>query len=326
VTNFYVLCPGNSVTGGPELIHQFVDVINNQGGSASILYYPFENDFSIPDAYKNYNVKVTKYNDNFSKNFTDVIIVPEVATRYISLFKGKKVFIWWLSIDNYFKPTVSTIVGKIKYVIKKVIKHKSLPVKLTDMKDYGHLVQSYYAKTFLENYGYQSLPLSDYLNENHLNQDIDLQKKKNIICYNPKKGVAVTDNLKNNHPNFTFKAIENMKAKQVSELLSESKIYIDFGEHPGKDRIPREAAMAKCVVITGVKGSAKNKYDIEVPDKYKVDESLDAFITTVGELISDTFENYEVNLLDFTSYIEKIEKEKDVFQEQVYQFLLNENK
>ncbi|AGH43745.1 hypothetical protein C427_1636 [Paraglaciecola psychrophila 170] len=46
------------------------------------------------------------------------------------------------------------------------------------MRDYGHLVQSYYAKTFLENYGYQSLPLSDYLNENHLNQDIDLQKKK----------------------------------------------------------------------------------------------------------------------------------------------------
>ena len=32
-------------------------------------------------------------------------------------------------------------------------------------------------------------------------------------------------------------------------------VYIDFGHHPGQDRLPREAVQCGCVVITGTRGS-----------------------------------------------------------------------
>ena len=50
-----------------------------------------------------------------------------------------------------------------------------------------------------------------------------------------------------------------MTPEQVVDLMSESKVYIDFGNHPGKDRIPREAVINGCCVITGVRGSARFK-------------------------------------------------------------------
>ncbi|WP_157035349.1 hypothetical protein [Psychromonas ingrahamii] len=38
----FVICPGNIVTGGPELLHQFVQALNVSGADAKIIYYPFK--------------------------------------------------------------------------------------------------------------------------------------------------------------------------------------------------------------------------------------------------------------------------------------------
>lgn len=56
--------------------------------------------------------------------------------------------------------------------------------------------------------------------------------------------------------------------------MDESMIYIDFGEHPGKDRIPREAAMRDLIVITGRDGAAVNDVDVSIPKKYKIDRNM----------------------------------------------------
>ena len=66
--------------------------------------------------------------------------------------------------------------------------------------------------------------------------------------------------------------IENMTPREVGELLASAKVYVDFGEHPGRDRIPREAALAGCVVITGTRGSAGNGIDIPIPSEYVIGE------------------------------------------------------
>lgn len=55
--------------------------------------------------------------------------------------------------------------------------------------------------------------------------------------------------------------------------MSKSKVYIDFGNHPGKDRIPREAAISGCIVITGKRGAAAFAEDVCIPETYKFDES-----------------------------------------------------
>ena len=43
---------------------------------------------------------------------------------------------------------------------------------------------------------------------------------------------------------------------QIIQILSRSKIYIDFGFHPGVDHLPREAAILKNCIITNKEGSA----------------------------------------------------------------------
>jgi len=44
------------------------------------------------------------------------------------------------------------------------------------------------------------------------------------------------------------------------------KLYVDFGKHPGKDRMPREAAVHGCCIITGRRGAAGNPFDIPIPN------------------------------------------------------------
>ena len=45
--------------------------------------------------------------------------------------------------------------------------------------------------------------------------------------------------------------------------------YIDFGPHPGMDRLPREAALAGCVVITNREGAAGFNEDVPLPSEFK---------------------------------------------------------
>ena len=48
----------------------------------------------------------------------------------------------------------------------------------------------------------------------------------------------------------------NFNKKEIINFLSKSKIYIDFGFHPGQDQMPREAAILKNCIITNKEGSA----------------------------------------------------------------------
>ncbi|MGC8677909.1 MAG: hypothetical protein ACP5UF_06830 [Hydrogenobaculum sp.] len=68
-----------------------------------------------------------------------------------------------------------------------------------------------------------------------------------------------------------------MTRDQVIETLQKAKVYIDFGNHPGKDRIPREAAILGCCVITGKRGSATFFEDVPIPEEYKFEERYQDF-------------------------------------------------
>lgn len=310
----YVLCPGEVVTGGPELLHQFVDALNTRGDVASIIYYPFDKDFNVPGPYKNYNVNAKNFHDINFKNAC--VVIPEILTGYKRFFPESKIFIWWMSVDNYFNH-FPTGLRRLKNIL---FDYKKSPIKVSKLKDCLHLAQSEYARQFLVSNDLKCYMLSDYLNETHINRTIDLSSKENIICYNPSKGIEITTKLRKCFEGYKFVAIQNMTALQVAELLEKSKVYIDFGNHPGKDRIPREAAMAKCIVITGKKGSANNSIDIPVSEKFKIDESSPDFVEKFGKVLHYSFENFYIAIDEFHNYREKIKLEKQVFLQQVEEF------
>lgn len=316
--NVFVLCPGNSVSGGPELLHQLVDEINNsQSARASIVYYPFKQSYKVPEAYSHYNIDIKTLNNIYDSDCT--VVIPEVKTKYVKKFKGKNIAVWWMSVDNYLGlHWLGTSKEKLKHKWD-ILKGSKLAVN--NMANVTHLVQSHYAMEFINSYGLPAVMLSDFLNEEHLNSDITNPKRENVIAYNPKKGVALTQGLIASFPQFKFVPIQNMTSKEVKQLLNLAKVYIDFGEHPGKDRFPREAVMAGCCIITGRKGSALNNIDVPLLDKYKIYESDPEFNSKFKFLIDEIFENYSGNYHDFLDYRQKIINEHDIFKEQVTDYI-----
>lgn len=313
-----VLCPANSVTGGPELLHQFVNELCTNNVDAKILYYPY-GVHETAQAYRKYNVNVATYTETYKEN--NAVIVPEVATGLVYDFNKSDKYIWWLSVDNHFKAYPKSIVGKAKFFLKAILNKKNVPVPLSKMKNYKHLSQSDYGLQFLKKYGvHNSFKLTDYLNEVHLNNIVDMPGKENIVAYNPKKGIEFTSLLIQANPQINFIAIENMTAVEVGKLLNKSKVYIDFGEHPGKDRIPREAAMAKCVVITGLRGSASSDIDLPINNAYKFNETRES-IRSIAELINDVFNEFEKHCDEFNNYRDIIKSEKKEFSQQVSEFV-----
>lgn len=312
----YVCCPGGAVTGGPELLHQLVDALRTYNVDAYILYTPIEKNFEITKAYEHYNVPIAQYQKIEISN--SLVILPEVSTGLVSLFDGAQIAIWWLSIDNYFgytgeKPFKEHLIHNVRVFFGKKLGLKNL-------KKFIHFTQSEYARSYLERIGIDSEMLTDYLNETHLNQNHQLNKsnRENIVAYNPKKGINFTKCLIDNNQDITFIPIQGMTPIQVRELLSRTKVYIDFGNHPGKDRFPREAAMAGCCIITGMRGSAANDIDVAIPKKYKINDlSSSQFDGEFKKIIKEIFEDFDCCSADFNSYRHQIKLEPMLFKEQV---------
>ena len=115
------------------------------------------------------------------------------------------------------------------------------------------------------------------------------------------------------NPDIEFIPLINMNRDQLRELMIKSKLYIDFGHHPGKDKFPREAATCGCVLITSFNGSARFFQDIMIDPQYKFDDTIEG----VSPLIKDIFNNFEKHFNNFNLYRKVIKAEVETFNNQV---------
>ena len=87
---------------------------------------------------------------------------------------------------------------------------------------------------------------------------------------------------------------------------------MDFGYHPGKDRMPREAVLFNNCIITNRRGSAKNNYDIPIKKKYKFDEK-NSNLKKIKYSIDNIFNDYKNEIKNFKNYKRQILNEKKIF-------------
>jgi hypothetical protein len=310
-----VICPGNSTTGGVELLHQLVNEVNANDYLCFILYYPFSKQFSKPKPYYNYNCPVLNYNQVKGLNLN--IILPEVYTYLIPKFNSHRIFLWWLSVDNYLNSR------KIKFWLGNNFfpwNYYDFTCKTFSKEISAHLYQSEYAKIFLMNNGINNiLKLGDFINsEFHERYNSrDSHERKNIILYNPSKGLKKTEKIINKLSSFRFVPIKGMSRVSVIRLMLKAKIYIDFGNHPGKDRIPREAAALGCAIVTNKRGSARNSVDIPIPSVYKIDDSFDDFEIAASKIILLIINNFSKEIKKFSFYRNEIKHERTMFSKDV---------
>lgn len=304
----YIACPAAAVSGGAELLHQFSQELTKRNVENYMLYYGDTNGSPTPERYRKYNVKTAaRYVDDADS----VFVLPEVGVHEAIRCQKGKAAIWWLSVNNYimcYRERFSTTFDIFNIARK---------------ENTFQFVQSQYAKEFLEKYFgiMDSSFLSDYINDEIIGHaQMNQYTRENICLYNPAKGLANVEPLiRNSRDGITWVPLQGYSPVEMADLMCRAKLYIDFGGHPGKDRIPREAAVCGCCVITNREGSARNAMDIPIPGKYKLEDTGNIPLTL--DCIYDTLDHYEDRVGDFAAYRNCILNEKEQFCLEIDRFL-----
>ena len=308
----YILAPAGVVSGGPELLHQLCYTLNVSGFSSAIVYFNSNGNIieaDVPDAYNKYNVP-TETSLSVINSQGNTVIIPEPYTILSLIFSNIMKIIYWESVDFYLNSVF------ISQSIR--LNESNDPLNFASNSNFNHIVQSHYAEDFLNETMHidtlQIAWLSDYINDEFFTRES--HPKKPQLAYNPAKGFDILKPIINATPDLTWKPIEHMTPREVHELLLDSMLYIDFGFHPGKDRIPREAAQSGCIVITNMQGAAAYK-DVPIPSGYKYADPSGADKPAVIERIRYILSHYDECYDDFADYRNRISQEKNLFNEDV---------
>jgi hypothetical protein len=285
-----VVAPGNfAPSGGPEALHQLVHMCNIiEPGSSAILYEPEDYLQSSIEPYGKYNCPVISFKD---LNKESLIVLPEVWPDLAHKFDNKCA-LWWLSVDFF---------GS----------HGQSDLSRIDM----HLSQSFYAKDFVsKELNKKSLMVSDWID---FTPNYSVQKQ-NKVCVNPAKGMDLIDEFIQKNPSLLVAQIKGMSKTDVIKTMSESKIYIDFGHHPGRDRMPREASLSGCVVFTRRKGAASFYDDVPIGDWFKFEE-----IEEIQDKIAAVLNDYQKFRKEQQYYFDWCLNNLSVFKQEVANLLNN---
>ena len=335
-TKIYVPCPAGVVTGGAELLHQLVDYLRNNKREAYVVYFG-EGNHSLPDDYKCYNIQIAEQIEDSDHNIE--VIYEGIINTAFERQKIQKV-LWWLSVDNFYICCSSYLYPidymdydykkGFKMLIRKIL--QSLCVRKNIFKDTISIndlaslnavnaYQSEYAQWWLtKNHFPNILPLKDYINIEHC-QQYEKSIKQDIVLYNPKKGIEFTQRLIDAAPDIHWVPLQGMSRAKLIETMVKAKVYVDFGYHPGKDRLPRECAMNGCCIITGKRGSAAFFEDVSIMDQYKFDEKnvkIEDIISTIRRVLK----KYNTAIDDYQYYRASIAYEKEEFESQIKKLFL----
>lgn len=324
----FVLCPANYVTGGPDALHQIVFYLNGLGVNSTIAYIADGNsDIEIPQPYKVYiNSFVTIKEIVDSQE--NLIIIPERFAYLANEYKRAKVFIWWLSVDNNFDRSswlykaFYTLTFPLRYILKNsyykgnakkyfidVLKLKAYNFK-NEQENISHMCASYYALDYVGGRSkrpvYRAIePISKKFLEQYNEQrnDLSLENRSDIILYNPKKSGKYVETLQNKYSDLAFFPLVGLSQNELIEKYKCSKLYIDFGPFPGAERMPKEAVLYGCAIITGRHGAASFHGDVPIDEAYKFsEEEHDAVYKKIKYLLDHYDEAYK----DFDEYREVV--------------------
>lgn len=290
-------CPGDVVTGGPESIHKIVSTLAKiKGVNAKIWYI----DGGQPEPYKVYKCE---YVTEVSQDYDGVIIFPEIWANRVCDYPNAIKVISWFGVNAY----------------KWHLKNKD---------DFGkflgynviHLCVSKYAEQYVKSLGVPEdkiLRLACVLNAEYFKK-YEEKERSDVILYNPAKQTDFGRKVikyGEEFRQFQFKPLEGLTIHEMAETMRGHKLYIDFGIFPGRERIPREAVMCGCCVITSNLGAARYYEDVCIPEQYKFDCEL-VDITPVLDTMEYILENYEDCKWEWDEYRKNLINDKKILPKQ----------
>lgn len=335
----YVYLPGRIPCGGAELAHQLVDYLRKHKKEAYMVYgddLKLRSANPVMDCYAKYDIKTIS---EIEDSIYNVLVLPETAYNMAKLFPNIQVACWWMSVDNFVQHELhyhkfhwnynKKWYPNIRKWTHVMLCH--LPLKRFDILHYLrkehnrviHLYQSQYACEYIKEHRLpKSYLLSDYINKELFPAyNIDKSKKENIILYNPRKGLEFTKMLIEYIPEYEFIPLQGMNRQELNNIFDKAKLYIDFGNFPGKDRLPREAVLHDCCIITGKNGASAYYEDVPINDKYKFN-TIESNIPIIKKTIKNIMDNYDSISKEFENYKEIVSGEQNAFYSEIKSIFL----
>jgi hypothetical protein len=309
-----LVCPAEVQTGGPEALHQLCDKLNATKLVSASMVYCRTNGRSVSVAsrakrlsvYDRYDAPTAKRDPFQNSNQATLFIWPECWTDEMLCFlestSSSPCAIWWLSVDN-----------------------NTRRFQEWDRTDILHLYQSEYAKQYLLDHGARHVyPMTECISDPPT--PTGTETRFIDVLYNPIKGIHYTDEIRRRSgAAFQVRPIGGgpdgrvrITPEQVRGMLLQAKIYIDFGPHPGMDRLPREAALAGCLVVTNTQGAAGFDQDVPLPTKYKR-KNFD--VEEIHQLLKDLLENFDERSRELDDYRSWIQGQEASMTECVSKFI-----
>jgi hypothetical protein len=270
-------------TGGPEALHQLGHRIRCHGGTAHIVYHgpsaQIEIDGDVlrchadaspmPGYFAQYHPQVLR---EIRPGPDTLIVFPEIWSALAAMSEVRyQRALWWLSLDNALSQNPGLRDAEYR---RRVCADPGLV----------HFYQSDYVRSFLQaNGALRYHALSDYTDRDFIHRSLiasenpPIRERADRICFFPNKGaelaaqfIAAQETMQRK---IDFVPIREMSKAQVRDTLFNARMYIDFGGHPGKDRVPREAAIAGAIVLLHAAGAARHYLDHPLPTEYLFTEA-----------------------------------------------------
>jgi hypothetical protein len=348
----YVYYPRGLATGGPEALHQLVDSLRRQGQDAYLVAIPGTEGATRAERYAHYDAPEAAAVDDAAGN---TVVVPETQALLLKPLRRARGYLWWLSIDYaprfvIERDTTSLLpiersrntrfpllqVRRVKRALRGVMTGEDALLGRV-----GHLAQSHYAWNHVfAHLGRPGSILSDYTpagvpgegdpgpsandagtgsaNPGAESTEVRHGSAGRIarIAYNPAKSRPIMAEFARRWPGIELLPLQNMTGAEVAHALESSLVYLDLGAHPGKDRMPREAALAGSIVLVANRGAAANGVDVPLPQAHKID--------VLPDIVANAKRAYDTVLADPAAahaaqadYRARIPRERDTFDAEV---------
>jgi hypothetical protein len=237
-------------------------------------------------------------------------------------FFGLSIFKQYLKNDRTYKRLLSNALKGEYY--SSFARDKTVQIPPADI----HILQSYYVYNFLTNFAktLKMFFLHEPLEDDYLNFSISKDSKEDIVTWNTRKAYPITlkviKALKKNKVHVVD--LENVGKGNMINILAKSKIFIDIGIHPGRDRPPREAVVLGNIAVVNNHGGCFYYDDCMIEQPFKVDCYTESRCNIdpkkVAEDILHYMENYEYYYKKyFTKFRDYILEEPKLYQKEIEQ-------
>jgi hypothetical protein len=315
-----ILVPYGVRTGGPECCFQLSDALIRLGyraetwlitrgeeqvlRKAGLLPEHSAYDFAKGSGRLNPIDEYAQYRFRpFSGTLSEVpalLVLPEIYAWAVPLFRNTRTMLWWLSADNAF-----SALGHMN------INHLRLPGTI-------HAAHSVYARNVVASLGMNANMLSDYTVVPELPLD-PVGRRPMKLCLNAGGKVifnlgAICARLIEALPELEIVPITNLPRTDVYRHFSTSRLFVDLGSFPGKDRMVREALVLGANVVVAAAGAGRNSEDYVFPDAYRWDMvDIEKLVALVVDMLTDP-ENHQG---EFATAREIVRNEKAAFDAEV---------